>query len=140
MEWSDVGNVFASSENQSDLVTLNPLTSAYTMALSRCYKNLLGLAGVHSSEELEDKGTPIKPHDPDAELPLNSRNSKVTMATDRQKTHITKLCAQHNLNVMQVVHDTFKDNSYESLDDLTKAEAEQIASVINNLQNSRKYK
>jgi len=82
VEWTDIANSFASMDGQSDIVTLNPVASAYTAALSRCFRSLLGLSGVYSSEEMEEKGKPQKSHAPDNQVAMQKKTGPMGFIKD----------------------------------------------------------
>jgi len=131
-KWSDVSSVFASMSGQSDVVTLNPVASAYTAALSRCFRQILGLVGVYASEELEDKGKPTKYHNPDGEPNVEQNNRPIS---DKQISMIENLCSTYNCDPIKITRNVL-GRKINSLDELSFQEGKAVQAEVNKLQHS----
>jgi hypothetical protein len=132
IKWTDIANSFADGQ-QPDIVTNNPVASAYTAALSRCFRSILGLSGVYASEEMENKGTPQPCHNPDGQLSMQQLTGNIT---DKQIKIIETTCKRYKADVMAVVRDVCKDNTINSLQNLSAQEGFEVASAVNAFQSS----
>jgi len=131
IEWTDIANSFASMNGQSDIVTLNPVASAYTAALSRCFRSLLGLSGVYTSEEMSDKGKPQQYHDPDNKPTLQDNQVPIT---EKQITFITNLSNQLGIDYVALAREVCNDNQINALTELSAKEGFAVQKAINTYQ------
>ena len=134
--WSDLGTIFANQDENTTtgrLLMANPTTSAYTAALSRCFKNILGLVGIHTSEEMGEKGKPQKIHDPDRETPMQNLNGPIS---PKHIVGIHKLCRSVGADPLKVARKATGDNSVQSIGQLSARAGQAVYALANSFQSS----
>jgi hypothetical protein len=130
IEWSDMAQSFVSMDGQSDVVTMHPAASAYTAALSRCLRSILGLSGVYVAEEINTDSRPKIPHDPDNK-PMQKLTGEIT---PKQIAFIEDRCEQYGANPVLCAREACQDDRISALKELTAEEGQKVQQMVNRFQ------
>ncbi len=127
--WSDIADSFHNNDETSQALLLHPVASTTTAAQTRCFRNLLGLVGIYSSEECGGSKPTEEQRAFNPDSPLVMPNEKGNVQPS-QIRFIKSQCMTYSVDPIIVTSDIL-NKDIESLDELTFGEARTVMSVVN---------